>query len=99
MISRHRLNLTSAILASLAALLLLTWLLLSIISFKTAEKDLLSAKSSHARTLLAAILAAVPDDARLEPSAAAPLLRIAETISRETDFAGLLLVAVDGKPM
>jgi len=99
MISRRRLNLTSAILASLAALLLLTWLLLSIISFKTAEKDLLSAKSSHARTLLAAILAAVPDDARLEPSAAAPLLRIAETISRENDFAGLLLVAADGKPM
>ncbi len=99
MISRHRLSLTSAILASLAALLLLTWLLLSIISFKTAEKDLLSAKSSHARTVLAALLAAVPDDARLDPSVAAPLLRVAETLSRERDFAGLLLVSTDGSPL
>ena len=36
-----RFNLTIAILASLAGLLLLSWLLLSIISFTTAEQDLL----------------------------------------------------------
>ena len=48
MSQRFRFNLTFAILASLAALLLLTWLLLSIISFKTAEKDLLAAKRAHA---------------------------------------------------
>jgi len=99
MSSRHRINLISAILASLAALLLLTWLLLSIISFKTAEKDLLEAKSSHARTLLNALVAAVPDDALLEPVAAAPFLRVAESLSRERDFAGLLLLAADGTQM
>lgn len=96
MISRYRLNLTSAILASLAALLLLTWLLLSIISFKTAEQDLLAVKSAQGKTLLAAIIAAIPADLRQERLTAPPLAGIAASLAKAKDFAGLLLVAADG---
>jgi signal transduction histidine kinase len=87
MSQRYRFNLTFAILASLAALLLLTWILLSIISFKTAEKDLLSARSSHAASLLHFILATVPD-----PIDGAALTRVTAAFADERDFVGLLLV-------
>jgi signal transduction histidine kinase len=97
MIPRHRLNLTSAILASLASLLLLTWLLLSIISFKTAEKDLISQKTVHARTLLATILATLPDDFVASGQLGTPLQRTVDILSVEKDFAGLVIVGADGR--
>jgi two-component system NtrC family sensor kinase len=90
----YRFSLTVAILASLASLLLLTWLLLSIISFKTAEKDLLAAKSSHATALLKIIIAAMPDPA--DPDSLHPL---AEVLSDERDFSGLTLVNDRAEPI
>ncbi|MBP1727885.1 MAG: integral rane sensor signal transduction histidine kinase [Deltaproteobacteria bacterium] len=87
MISRFRFNLTFAILASLAALLLLTWILLSIISFKTAEKDLLSARSAHAASMLNLILATLP-----ETIDGAGMSRVAAALKGEEDFASFLLV-------
>jgi hypothetical protein len=48
----YRFSLTFAILASLAFLLLLTWFLVSLISFKTAENDLISQKNEEGRILL-----------------------------------------------
>ena len=92
--TQRRLSLTFAILASLASLLLLTWLLLSIISFKTAEKDLLEAKTSHAAALLKIIIATLPvpaDSASLEPLAAA--------LSAERNFSGFILVNDRGEPI
>jgi signal transduction histidine kinase len=97
MFSHHRLNLTVAILASLASLLLLTWLLLSIISFKTAEKDLLSQKTAHARTLLATVLATLPDDYAASGQLGTPLQRAVDFLSMEKDFAGLIILAPDGR--
>jgi len=87
MSSPYRLSLTFAILASLASLLLLTWLLLSIISFKTAEKDLLTAKSAHAAALLKVIIAALPD-----PDDPALLQPLADVLSAESDFSGFTLL-------
>lgn len=87
MSSPYRCSLTFAILASLASLLLLTWLLLSIISFKTAEKDLLTAKNTHAATLLKIIIASLP-----EPADPALLQPLADALANESDFSGLTLL-------
>lgn len=91
MSQRVRFNLTFAILASLAALLLLTWILLSIISFKTAEKDLLSAKSSHALFTLNLILATLP-----EKIDGAGMTRVAAALKAEDEFFSLLVVNTQG---
>ncbi|HXC92406.1 MAG TPA: ATP-binding protein [Geobacteraceae bacterium] len=92
MISRLKFSLTFAILASLASLLLLTWLLLSIISFKTAEKDLLAAKSAHASALLKIIVSTLPSDISTDS-----LKPLSAALSDEKDFAGLLLVNDKGE--
>lgn len=87
MISRHRFSLTFAILASLASLLLLTWLLLSIISFKTAEKDLIAAKTAHGSTLLKVIISSLP-----ETSDGAPFDTVVSALSTERDFSGIVVI-------
>lgn len=92
--TNYRFSLTFSILASLASLLLLTWLLLSIISFKTAEKDLLAAKSAHAATLLNVVIATLPDS--IEQGT---LSRVAEVLATEPGFAGLILTNESAEPL
>ena len=94
MSSPYRFSLTFAILASLASLLLLTWLLLSIISFKTAEKDLLAAKKAHAAVLLKVIIAALPESADSFSNE-----NLASALAAESDFTGLLLVNERAEPI
>src|SRR6185369_4130112 len=94
MISRFRFSLTFAILASLASLLLLTWLLLSIISFKTAEKDLLEAKSAHAAALLNVIVSTLPSAINVES-----LKPLSAALLADRDFAGFLLANAKGEPV
>lgn len=94
MSQHYRFSLTFAILASLASLLLLTWLLLSIISFKTAEQDLLAAKSDHAATLLKIIIATLPD-----PAGQGTLPRVAEVLAEEPGFSGLVLIDENAGPL
>jgi signal transduction histidine kinase len=96
---RYRFNLTFAILTSLASLLLLTWLLLSIISFKTAEKDLLELKTSYAGTLLTTLLAAFPAETGRHDLAAQQLDHMLATVAKEKDFAGFLLVDQSGRTL
>jgi signal transduction histidine kinase len=59
--SLYRPSLTVSIMAFLGFLLLLTWLLFSLLAFKTAANDLYSQKGEHARTLLAAFVSQLPD--------------------------------------
>ncbi|NJD89954.1 MAG: HAMP domain-containing protein [Geobacter sp.] len=94
MSSRYRINLTFSILASLAALLLLTWILLSIISFKIAEKDLVSAKAAHALLMAKIAAALVPDR-----PAVADMAALAATLGAEKDFAGLLVAGAGGEEL
>ena len=94
MSSPYRFSLTFAILASLASLLLLTWLLLSIISFKTAEKDLLAAKKAHAAVLLKVIIAALPESADSFSNE-----NLASALAAESDFTGLLLINERAEPI
>lgn len=55
-----RFNLTFAIVSTLACLLLLSWILLSLISFKTAEQDLQAQKIAEGRLLADTVSAAFP---------------------------------------
>ncbi|MSM40822.1 MAG: HAMP domain-containing protein [Geobacter sp.] len=75
-----RLSLTVTILAALASLLILTWLLLSIIAFTTAEKDLYTMKGEAGKALLAMVLRAVP----------APLTTSGRNQSMSPDLVGSL---------
>ena len=93
-----RFSLTFYILSALSALLLLTWLLLSLISFKTAEKDLLAQKGEDGRLLLSSIVALLPRP--LAPpapgTAAADYL---SQLSRERGFAGFTVVDHEGEEL
>lgn len=59
--SRYRPTLTASILASLGLLLVLTWLLFSLLAFKTAANDLYAQKGEHARTLVKAFVSLLPE--------------------------------------
>ena len=54
-------SLTFSILASLACLLTLTWILFSLFAFKSAERDLYAQKGEHARMLLATFVNQLPE--------------------------------------
>ena len=93
-----RFSLTFSILASLACLLILTWLLLSLISFKTAEQDLLAQKSEEGRILLASFVSILPvslDKIHQESTPA----KLAGRFAREPDFNGILVLDVAAKPV
>ncbi|HEY6007555.1 MAG TPA: ATP-binding protein [Geobacteraceae bacterium] len=90
-----RFSLIFAILASLACLLGLTWVLLSVISFKTAEQDLLAVKSEQGRVLLGAFVRLLPASPIDFSGVAA--VRLAEGLSRERDFAGLAVFDREGR--
>lgn len=91
MIRSFRFSLTFALLSSLVCLLLLTWILLSIISFKTAENDLLSQKNEEARILLSSFTSILPFPSSL-PSGKTAADNFMDKLSKEGDFAGLILV-------
>ena len=95
-----RVNLSVAILSSLALLLLLSWLLLSIISFTTARKDLIAQKNEQARILLATFVSALPPRLQLPAdSEPTPAGRISATFGRERDFLDLLVTDANGAPV
>jgi signal transduction histidine kinase len=93
-----RFNFTFAILTSLALLLVLTWLLISLISFKTAENDLMKQKRGEVRILLAAFTAVLTDKDLHDP-VSATTSRVATKLELERSFAGLLLIDATGKPL
>jgi hypothetical protein len=91
-----RFSLTFSILSSLACLLGLSWILLSLISFKTAEQDLLAQKNDEGRVLLASFTSILPDSlANLRFSA--PMGRFVAKLASERDFAGITVVDREGE--
>lgn len=91
-----RFSLTFAILASLSLLLILTWLLLSLISFKTAENDLITQKSEAARLLLSSyihLLSPGFQDGRTPPGAD----RFANRLATEKGFRGIVVIDRAGR--
>ena len=95
---QFRIPLTVSILSSLSILLVLTWILLSLISFKTAEKDLIRQKNDEGRLLLAAFVEVLPPSLDDLP-ASSIITTFAARLGRESDFAGIYVVDASGKPV
>ena len=94
--SSVRFSLTFYILSALSCLLVLTWILLSLISFKTAENDLFAQKGEQGRLLLASIAELLPRPlAAPEPGSAAA--RYLALLARERSFAGLFVADRTGR--
>lgn len=97
----YRPSLTFSILASLACLLLLTWILFSLFALTTAERDLYAQKADHARMLLATFVNQLPEILptfpegmlALDASAAIYAAKLAE----EQSFERLTLLDTNGK--
>lgn len=98
-----RLSLTASILAFLSCLLLLTWLLFSLLAFKTAANDLYAQKSEHARMLLATFVSQLPDQIPSYPDGIiainSPAAIYAQKLADEASFIRLTLLDVNGKPI
>ncbi|BDV43692.1 two-component sensor histidine kinase [Geotalea uraniireducens] len=90
---QFRFSLSFLILSSLSFLLILTWILLSLISFKTAEKDLLQQKNERARILLGSFVALMPPSLDKIGESAAGIL--AQRLAREDEFIGLTVIDRD----
>ena len=101
--TRYRPTLTVSILAFLGFLLLLTWLLFSLLAFKTAANDLYAQKGEHARTLLKAFAALLPDSIPTYPEGLIPpdsqASRYIQKLSEESAFSRLTLLDRNGKPI
>jgi len=93
-----RFSLTFYILSALSCLLVLTWILLSLISFKTAENDLFAQKGEDGRLLLSSIVALLPRPLAA-PEAGSAAARYLVQLSREKSFAGLLVVDGAGRAL
>ena len=97
----YRPSLTVSIMAFLGLLLVLTWLLFSLLAFKTAANDLYAQKSEHARTLLKAFVSLLPDSLPTYPEGFIPpdshASRYIQKLSEESAFTRLTLLDKNGK--
>ncbi len=99
--TRYRPSLTVSILAFLGLLLVLTWLLFSLLAFKTAANDLYAQKGEHARTLLKAFVSLLPDSIPTYPEGFIPpdsqASRYIQKLTEESAFSRLTLLDRNGK--
>lgn len=79
-------------------MLVLTWILLSLISFKTAEKDLLEQKAEQGKLLLSSILALMPRPLA-PPEEKDPAARYVAHLKNHRGFVGLLVVDESGREL
>jgi two-component system, NtrC family, sensor kinase len=93
-----RFSLIFYILSALSALLVLTWILLSLISFKTAENDLFAQKGEDGRLLLSSIVEILPRPLTA-PAPGTAADKYLTLLSGEKSFAGLLVVDAGGRSL
>lgn len=97
----YRPSLTFSILASLACLLVLTWVLFSLFALTTAERDLFAQKADHARMLLATFVNQLPEQLPTFPEGMLPLdasaAIYAGKLAEEQSFERLTLLDGNGK--
>lgn len=91
-----RFSLIFAILSSLILLLLLTWFLLSLISFTTAENDLIYQKSEEGRILVASFVNLLPE-MPLQKGSFSTAHRFVKRLSLEKNFGGITVVDEQGR--
>ena len=84
----------------MGSLLVLTWLLFSLLAFKTAANDLYAQKGEHARTLLKAFVSLLPDSIPTYPEGFIPpdsqASRYIQKLSEESAFSRLTLLDKNG---
>lgn len=101
--SSYRPSLTVSILAFLGLLLVLSWLLFSLLAFKTAANDLYAQKGEHASTLLKAFVRLLPDSIPTYPEGFIPpdsqASQYIQKLSEEPAFSRLTLLDRNGKPI
>lgn len=99
--ARFRPSLTFSILAALACLLVMAWLMFSLLAFKTAQNDLFAQRSEHARLLLANFVNQLPDTLPTFPGGMLPLnsapAGYATRLSEEIGFERLTLLDKSGR--
>ena len=99
----YRPGLTFLTLVFLGFFLVLTWLLFSFLSFKTAENDLYTQKGEHARVLLTAFVSQLPEDIPVYPddilAPDSPASVYIQNLSEEKSFIRLTLLDKNGKPV
>ncbi|GFO66850.1 two-component sensor histidine kinase [Geomonas limicola] len=91
-----RFSLTFYILSALSCLLVLTWLLLSLIWFKTSENDLIALKRDAGKLQLAAIVELLPRPLGL-PGPATPAGKYLALLDSDKSFGGLTVVDSSGR--
>jgi hypothetical protein len=92
---RYRIRLSVSIAAFFVGFLLLVWLLLSTIVFRTTENSLIAHKSDEARLILGSFFRLLPSGQGNGPLPL-PAHAFLEAIAADQDFRGLLLLAADG---
>jgi signal transduction histidine kinase len=94
-------SLTVSILAFLGSLLVVTWLLFSLLAFKTAANDLYAQKGEQAGTLLKAFVRLLPDSIPTFPEGFIPpdsqAARYIQNLSEESAFNRVTLLDKGGK--
>jgi signal transduction histidine kinase len=100
---QFRPSLIALIMAFLGGLLVLTWLLFSLLAFKTAENDLYAQKREHARTFLAAFVSQLPETVPTFPGEILPpdssAAVYAQKLFEEAAFTRLTLLGRNGRPI
>jgi signal transduction histidine kinase len=91
-----RFSLTFYILSALSCLLVLTWLLLSLISFTTAESHLIALKKEQGRVLLASLAELMPRPLA-SPPPESDAARFVGVLFRESSVEGLYVTNRDGR--
>lgn len=92
---RYRFRLSVSIAAFFVGFLLLIWLLLSTIVFRTTENSLIAHKSDEARLILGTFFRLLPVRQSSGPLPH-PARAFLEALAADQDFRGLLLLAADG---
>ena len=90
-----RFSLTVAILSSLTMVLIITWFLLGIISFKTAEKYLYAQKADEGRRLLTTFISLLPSDLAQTPSSSA-VAQFVGSLAQEQAFESITIINPQG---
>lgn len=97
----YRPGLTVSIMAFLCFLLLMTWLMFSLLAYKTAANDLYAQKGEHARTLLSTFVSQLPEnlpefpDGFISPDSSAAIY--VNKLSDDPAFTRLTLLDKNGK--
>ena len=99
----YRPGLTFLTLVFLGFFLVFTWLLFSLLAFKTAENDLYAQKGEHARVLLAAFISQLPEDIPVYPDGIiapdSPASVYIQNLFEENSFIRLTLLDRNSKPI